>query len=221
MSTRNACSPVVVYRPFEEADLVHVSRIIADIWWPIAVDEPSRELFGKADFAGFYQHATFSRVAVVDGAPAGIVLARAGRPDPAHQAAWRERAAIVERLIAATAPEEAAHMEQYLSREERIDAQLLAQSGCSDEFQVLLFAVAPETRDLGVGKALFGAAERYLADAGAQSAFLFTDTRCTWQFYEHRGMKRAAEVATAPEDRPFLCDEYYVYTTDLSGFGEK
>ncbi len=77
----------------------------------------------------------------------------------------------------------------------------------------MLFAVAPETRGHGVGTELLAAAQGYLREQGAQRAFLFTDTDCTWEYYERRGMRRAAECAFEPEE--LLPAKMFVYEMQL------
>ena len=54
-----------------------------------------------------------------------------------------------------------------------------------------------------------------LVREGAHAAYLFTDSDCTWQFYEHLGFSRATAVAPADADELDLPDEMYLYRTEL------
>lgn len=211
-----AGAPAVEYRPFEPADLPGIARILGGIWWKDAGSAEAVAALGACDFASYYARATWSQVAVVDGAAAGIVLARAGDADADHRERWR--AAFDESLAAARSIclQAAEGMEAYLEVEERIDARLLAESGCAPGFELVLFAVGEATRGLGVGKRLLNDAEAYLKAVGAPGYYLFTDTSCTWQFYEHRGLRRAARFVSDPAERDVLCDEYYVYAADFA-----
>ena len=49
------------------------------------------------------------------------------------------------------------------------------------------------TRGTGIGKMLFAKALDYLEQEGAKTLYLFTDSSCTYQFYEKRGMQRLGE----------------------------
>ena len=60
---------------------------------------------------------------------------------------------------------------------------------------------------------------RYLAAQGASKAFLFTDTDCTWEYYEHRGMRRAAEQSFAENAASILPERMFVYEMDLKDIG--
>ena len=61
--------------------------------------------------------------------------------------------------------------------------------------------------------------QRYLAAEGASKAFIFTDTDCTWEYYEHRGMRRAAEQSFADDETRILPERMFVYEMDLEGIG--
>ena len=58
--------------------------------------------------------------------------------------------------------------------------------------EVTLFAVASAARGLGAGKALYAAFLEHLRERGRTSFCLFTDTLCTYGFYDKHGMTRAA-----------------------------
>ena len=57
---------------------------------------------------------------------------------------------------------------------------------------------------MGIGSVLIDAATTYLTEEGARQAFLYTDTDCTWQFYEHHGFKRAGTYRSTREERRLL-----------------
>ena len=204
--------PAVTYRPFEPADLTALARILGDVWWKgLARSDRELEAMGTADFASYFSRATFSEVAVIDGIASGVVLARAGQPDDEHARAWKGAADRAMATVRSLNPEGQREMERYLARERAIDLELIAQSGCDERFELVLFAVAANTRGLGVGKRLLADAERSLRASGATTYFLYTDTGCTWQFYEHRGMRQAARFKVPEEERGSLCEQYFVY----------
>ena len=207
----------VEYRAYEAGDFEAISRIVGQTWCASA-DERAQQLAGAFVFATTMRRSTYSRIAVADGNVVGFVFARAGEPDGAADARWQRvaDASLAElRAHDARAAEQAA---TYAREEERIDAVLLAESGCDERSEVVLFICAPEARGLGIGRTLFDAAERYLARNGAAEAFLYTDDGCTWGFYEHRGLRRAAEYRPTPDERDAygLLDAYYIYVDELA-----
>lgn len=157
----------------------------------------AQALYGLVDFAQYAQRHTFAQVAVMGSKPVGVVMARAGKADAATQAQWRAVADDARRQLVARG-ESLAEFDAFFRAMDGVDVQLLAESGCDDRFELVLFAVGPETRGHGVGTKLLTAAQDYLREQGAKQAFLFTDTDCTWEYYERRGMRRAAERAFAP-----------------------
>ena len=82
--------------------------------------------------------------------------------------------------------------------------------------QITLLAVSETTRGMGIGSVLLDAAASYVSSRGARGAFLYTDTDCSWKFYERRGLKRAAAYRASREERKLLPREMYLYGLDLS-----
>lgn len=56
--------------------------------------------------------------------------------------------------------------------------------------EILFFAVDPDCKTKGIGTALLNALEE---KQKGKTLYLHTDDACTYQFYEHRGFKRAEE----------------------------
>lgn len=58
--------------------------------------------------------------------------------------------------------------------------------------ELTLFAVDASTRGSGVGSALYQEYMEYLRAHGRSDFYLYTDSLCTFEFYERQGMTRAA-----------------------------
>ena len=96
------------------------------------------------------------------------------------------------------------------------DHDLLEQSASNPDFELVLFAVSDSTRGLGIGSTLMKHAQHYLANHGGSKAFILTDTDCSWEYYEHQGMKRVAERSFADDKDRILPERMFVYEMDLS-----
>lgn len=59
--------------------------------------------------------------------------------------------------------------------------------------ELTLFAVDAGTRGSGVGSAMYRDFLDHLRACGRRDFYLYTDTWCTYEFYERQGMRRAAE----------------------------
>lgn len=75
---------------------------------------------------------------------------------------------------------------------ERTNAELFEayQRDHSPDGEIIFLAANPFLKVKGVGTALLQELER--REAGKE-LYLFTDSGCSWQFYEHRGFKRVGE----------------------------
>ena len=58
--------------------------------------------------------------------------------------------------------------------------------------ELTLFAVDSSTRGLGIGKTLYRVYLDHLRSLGRSDFYLYTDSLCTFQFYEKQGMTRTA-----------------------------
>lgn len=207
----------VELREFEEKDFRASAGILGDTWFG---DEPETErvILGGAAFADMMRRVTYSQVALVDGKVAGVTLARAGDPDPQTAASWlRVADGLVEHLRDINAAE-ADRALVNARAENAIDAELLAMSGCDERYEVVLLICSEDVRGLGLGKTLLDCSEAYLISQGAREAFLYTDEGCTWGFYEHRGLRRAAELHPESEGSASgadLLSGYYLYVEEL------
>ena len=67
--------------------------------------------------------------------------------------------------------------------------------------ELTLFAVDSSTRGLGIGKTLYRDYLDHLRSLGRSDFYLYTDSLCTYQFYEKQGMTR-----TASEDMNLVLD---------------
>lgn len=80
--------------------------------------------------------------------------------------------------------------------------------------ELSFFAVHPAAHGKGVGSLLLQHAEQ---NHGGSTIYLYTDTGCTYQFYEKRGFERAGEQvapALSKGDEPLTC---LLYTKTLKG----
>ncbi len=206
----------VRYRPFEDDDLDAVASILRPEWHTRSEIEEYNHLEAEMDLAYCLSTSTFSQVALIDGVPQGIVLARAEGERATDADRWLKlEAQLFERLR--ELDERAAEwMRSYTRSSLRVNNGLLEQSGVDRGAEIVLLAVGRGARHLGIGSVLIDAATSYCADRSAQSLYLFTDTSCSWQFYEHHGLKRVAAHRCNREERRVLAREMYLYHLDLS-----
>lgn len=206
----------VIYRPFEEDDFEAVASILQQTWHTLTPDSEYNMLEASYDLARAFSNSSFSQVVVINDRPQGIILARADGDELPYRNMWDSHCpAMLEELHRRN--ERAARVfASWMENEERVNAQLYKESGLSCKNQITLLAVADSARGMGVGSILLDAAASYLSSRGASDLILYTDTDCTWKFYEKRGLTRAASYRSSREERRYLPKEMYLYGLDLS-----
>lgn len=72
--------------------------------------------------------------------------------------------------------------------------------------ELCLFAVDPNRKGQGIGSILLAEFEKRVK---GKNIFLYTDSNCTYQFYEKRGFERVDEREISLGDAPLSCYLYY------------
>ena len=179
----------VTYRPFnEDTDFAKIVNMLGNMWHNDIPQGPIRAAEAGHDFASTFANSTFSQVAVLDGEPVGIILARSGQPTKRHQDKWNATATkclMAEKKLCSQAFEAYSY---ELKRTHFIDCELLKGSKADRNHEATLLLVSPSARGLGVGGILITAAKNYFEEKQARSAYLYTDSSCTYSFYDHMGL---------------------------------
>lgn len=185
----------IQYRPYLEQDAQDVKAIINQAFSiDRFVNEP--RVVGSALEVGLRTcllGSTYAHVAVQDGRVVGILMGRvAGRDRLPGRVVNRAR------LWGSTAKAAVLGAAQYrsllqMSRLESVYADLRKATTSPTTDELTLFAVDAATRGLGIGQRLYDGYLAHLRAHGRSDFYLYTDTRCTYGFYEKQGMRRAAE----------------------------
>lgn len=202
----------IVYRPVDESDLPALAEILRGLWHTDTPTEEYATLEALHDVLDCLSWSTFAIVAEVDGEAAGICCANTGvNRGNGSFARWGELRDEVELRLQKADPVAAARYRAYLDASYTVNKGLIADAGITHEAEIVLLAIGPRARGLGIGRALIAHATERLREAGAPDAFLFTDTDCDWGFYDHLGLKRAAEHWRGPDDYEGLPEGMFLY----------
>ena len=175
-------------RPFQPEDQEALAGVIRRTWQYDRFCGPkTAQRLGRVYLRQCLTQQTFTRVAVVDGVPVGIIM---GKNERTHRCPWSLRWRAARAVLALLATREGRKVARLFSGVERINQALLSRCPQSYPGQVAFFAVDQPRRGMGLGKRLFQAVMDNMRQEGIGTVFLFTDTSCNYGFYEHQGMIR-------------------------------
>lgn len=184
----------ITYRPYQPGDIEDIKQIVNEAFYihryvrgNIVLDS-AQEIYVRECLLG----STWTQVAVKDGHVVGVIMGHvAGQP--------RLRGRLENRLLSwghmarallLGAPQWRS-MRQYFAFD-RVYTKLRKQTDRPLADELTLFAVSATTRGHGVGKTLYADYMRHLRSLGRSDFYLYTDSLCTFQFYEKQGMTRIA-----------------------------
>lgn len=208
----------VLYRPFDTEDFDAIALILQQLWHNNSDNDEYNRLEAACDLAYCLSSSTFSQVAVIDGQARGISLARAGQSSGATvKEHWMDTERALLSQMRELEPDACAEYLSFVRATIRTNNRLLESSPLPHDNEVTLLAVDPDVHGLGVGSVLLDAAVSYLSSRGATSAHLYTDSNCSWKFYELHGFKRTAtHRANREERRHDMPRESFLYELDLT-----
>lgn len=185
----------ITLRPITRNDYPLIEDIIRRTWKYDALSSNPKdaEHMARLYLRSCLRRATFSCVADVDGKALGIILAGSKKSVPKF--AIRRTLSQLWSIALLFTTKTGRGIGKFFSIFDQADEELLKNAGNAFDAEICFFAVDESTRGTGVGKMLFNQALDYLKHEEAKTLYLFTDSSCTYQFYEKRGMRRMGEKA--------------------------
>lgn len=181
----------VVLRELKKEDLPFLEHIIKDTWHYEQFSSPGVALkMAKVFLYSCLSNQTYSRVALLNGKPAGIIL---GKNISTYRCPLKYRIKQIRSIISLYISKEGRKVSKIFESVSGIDKQLLKENGKLYPAELTLFAVDSDCRGMGIGKELFQSVLDYMKEQNLGEFYLYTDTSCNYGFYEHQGMVRRCE----------------------------
>lgn len=181
-------SDQMIFREYRKTDRKALEDVIRVTWNydKFATPKTARRL-AKVYLATCLTNQTYSRIAVIDQKPAGLIL---GKNIEKHRCPISCRIHQIVALTQLLMTKEGREILKFYKGVDGLDSELLSQ--CNKEYkgEVALFALNPEHRGKGIGKRLFECLVAYMKSQSIDAFYLYTDTSCNFGFYEHQGMIR-------------------------------
>lgn len=145
----------------------------------------ARQIYGRYFFYEALNQATQVIAAYYNTQLVGLLLARINGEKPVHQSRWQQGIVRSGNWLSRT------FFANSSDVYEQTNQQLLQayQANHHPDGEIIFLAAKPNSRIKGIGTFLLDELTR--REKGKE-IYLFTDSFCTYQFYEHRGFKRFA-----------------------------
>jgi predicted N-acetyltransferase YhbS len=193
----------IVYRPYQPQDAEDIKKIINEAFYihryvtGRLVLDSALEIYLRERLLA----STWTRVAVQDGRVVGVIMGQVdGQPRLGGR--FTNRLLTLAHMLRAgvLGLPQWKSMRQYFAFD-RVYGELRKKTPDPLTDELTLFAVDSSTRGLGIGKTLYRDYLDHLRSLGRSDFYLYTDSLCTYQFYEKQGMTR-----TASEDMNLVLD---------------
>jgi len=190
----------VTYRPYRKADAERAKQLINQAFFIHRYTGGEGPLLATAlevDLRQSLSHSSFAEVAELDGKVVGVLMGRVvGQPHlPPHRAnmlrLWFTVAKM--RIIGRHQTNGVSQFFAFSKAYKKLMKQAVAERGPLGS-EITVFAVDSAMRGAGVGKHLYRDFCAQLKQSENSKFYLFTDTLCSFEFYEKQGMERAAST---------------------------
>lgn len=181
----------ITLRKYQKNDFKALENIIRKTWHYDEFSSPkTAEKLARVFLSSCLTNHTFSRVALLNDKPIGIILVK---NTATHKCPLKYRLKQIHSIISLYLSKEGRKVSKIFESVNGIDKKLLTDVDKAYPAELALFAVDDSCRGKGVGKQLFQSAIEYIKGQNLDEFYLFTDTTCNFGFYEHQGMKRRCE----------------------------
>ncbi|QVQ52790.1 GNAT family N-acetyltransferase [Spiractinospora alimapuensis] len=184
----------ITYRPYQERDATDVKSMINEAFHIHRYMRTNRPLDSALEFylRDRLLASTYARVALMDGRVVGVVMGRVpGTPRLPHVTRNRLLTWFHLARIVVTGFFDLRSLAQFFTFD-AIYRRLRRATSAPLTDELTLFAVDASTRGSGVGTTLYQDYMRHLRHHDRTDFYLYTDSLCSYGFYEKRGMTRTA-----------------------------
>lgn len=184
-------SEPIILREYQKADQQALENVVREAWKYDRFCSPKTAAkMAKVYLNSCLTNQTFTRVAVINGEPVGIIM---GKNIEKHKCPFSLRIKWLKSILSLYISKEGREILKIFSGIQGIDKELLF--SCKENYkgELAFFAISEKCRGKGLGKKLFQTVVDYMKSQDISSFYLFTDTSCNYPFYEHMGLIRRCE----------------------------
>ena len=205
----------ITYRDLEKEDYPRLERIIGETcgFSRRCKDKKVAGLLEKAYWASLLTQENFARVALINGKPVGVVLARREGKGKRNFAMNFRGLFYMFRLAVNAEGRSNLKIFRELNQQNR---RMFKEQGEKFDGELIYLNIMRNKKGKGLGNQLWEDTKNYIKNSGGKNFFFFTDTTCDYKFYEKKGCRRIAaseKILDIGGQRKHL--EMYLYKYDL------
>ena len=205
----------ITYRNLEKEDYPRLERIIGETWGfsRRCKDKKVAGLLEKAYWASLLTQENFARVALINGKPVGVVLARREGKGKRNFAMNFRGLFYMFRLAVNAEGRSNLKIFRELNQQNR---RMFKEQGEKFDGELIYLNIMRNKKGKGLGNQRWEDTKNYIKNSGGKNFFFFTDTTCDYKFYEKKGCRRIAaseKILDIGGQRKHL--EMYLYKYDL------
>lgn len=181
----------LILRKINKHDYDDIANIISDTWgYEKFCTNKTAHKMGRLYLASCLCEQTFNTVAVRENRVVGIIM---GNNIQTSHTQSINKWFLLKCSVAMMLSSQGRKVIKMFRGFDSINENLLKESEKSFDGTLSFFAVKSSERGTGVGGKLYGELMTYFKTEKINNFYLFTDTSCNFDFYEHKGMKRIGE----------------------------
>ncbi|MGL4451067.1 MAG: GNAT family N-acetyltransferase [Sarcina sp.] len=181
----------IKFREYKKDDCIYLENIIRKTWeYDLFCSEKVAKDMASLYLASCLASQTYTRVALIDNEPVGIIMARNIKK---YRMSFRNGVNQIKKGLKLYLNKEGRNTLKFFSGINDLDKELLSKRNKSYDGEVAFFVVNEKCRGTGIGKALFNFVIEYFKKENIKEFYLYTDDTCNYGFYEHQGLLRCGE----------------------------
>lgn len=205
----------ITYRELRKEDYRQMERILGDTWGfsRRCKDQKVVRLLEKSYWASLLTQENFARVALINGKPVGVVLAR--KEGKGRKNFTMNFRGLFYGIRLGLSQEGRSNLKLFreLNRQNR---QMFKEQGEKFDGELIYLNILRSKKGKGMGTQLWEDAKAFIKENGDKNFFFFTDTTCDYKFYEKKGCQRicaSEKIVDISGQRKHL--EMFIYKYEL------
>lgn len=176
------------YKQVSREDYKALEEMIIDTWnyRSFCENEITAKRLGKIFLYSCLLKHNFSSVVLIEGKVSGVIVARNCKEKDSINLLLAIQ--LMYQYIRLLLTKDGRKSMKIFTNYEQINKELYASSKKNYDGEIVFFILDENCRGKGIGKQLFMKAQQYFSENQIRSFYLYTDSSCNYQFYEHMGM---------------------------------